>query len=176
MGYRPACRLFSAAEVSAPHRRLRVFILAARSDLFLADGVGPRLERYASEAGPTPAPGEGSLDWWPSLPGQRQFWWESSRKEVHEAVKRCEWEALNIRPKRSRVQVARFHLCDQIDAGERLSLAVSDCAQARESSLDSETKSLVSGTKGEMCNWEGRSHIRPEGVRRPRRRLRLWPP
>jgi DNA (cytosine-5)-methyltransferase 1 len=81
VGYRCACRLFSAAEVGAPHRRLRVFILACRRDL-LADGVGPRLEGYAREAGPPPAPGEGALDWWPSLPGEPQFWWEPPRTAV----------------------------------------------------------------------------------------------
>jgi len=84
---------------------------------------------------------------------------EPARKDVHESVKLCEWEIPNVRPDRSCIQETRFHLCDQIRADERLSLTVSDCAQSWQNSSESEGKTFVSGTKGEVCNCEGSIHI-----------------
>jgi DNA (cytosine-5)-methyltransferase 1 len=79
LGYRTTWGIFSAAEVGAPHRRKRVFILA--------DRVGQGLERYAGDVN-----GEGrgfgrtdrsvtasGLPRWPARPGEDQFWWEPPR-------------------------------------------------------------------------------------------------
>jgi hypothetical protein len=70
----------------------------------------------------------------------------ASREDVHLSVKAGVWEGFNIRPDRCRVQVSRFHLCDQVRAGEGFDLAKSDCSQARDCSFESEINASISGT------------------------------
>ena len=72
MGYRTTWGIFSASEVSAPHQRKRVFILAHR------DCAG--LEGLWAYAGQQTFAefGHGGNSW-PSRPGQPQHWWEPPR-------------------------------------------------------------------------------------------------
>ena len=53
----------------------------------------------------------------------------TAREDVHAITKLCPWEGFKIRPDRCRVQESRFHLCNQVRAGEGFDLANSDCAQ-----------------------------------------------
>ena len=76
IGYRATWGLFSAAEVSAPHQRKRVFILAYDQSVRIqGHGAGWLQESYPHDQ-------EGvSVRYceWPSRPGQPQFPWEPPR-------------------------------------------------------------------------------------------------
>lgn len=77
---------------------------------------------------------------------------EAARDDVHESVKAFPREGLEIIPDRSRVQESRFHLCNQIRAGERFDFAKSDCAQASHHSGEGDIDSPVARTEGDVVD------------------------
>ena len=85
--------------------------------------------------------------------------WPAPREDVHQSVKLSEWEALDIRPNRSWVQESRFHFRDQVRTGEGFDLTNSDCAQASDSSAESDINSTVPGAQADMICF-GIIHIR----------------
>jgi hypothetical protein len=85
-------------------------------------------------------------------------------EDVHQSVKLSEWEALEIRPKRSWVQESRFHFRDQVRDGEGFDLTNSDCAQASDSSAESEINSTVPGAQADMICF-GSIHISSSWIR-----------
>jgi hypothetical protein len=94
-----------------------------------------------------------------SLPGGTEWLaWIAATEYAHDSVKSAVWEGFKIRPDRSRVQQSRFHFLDQVRAGIGFDLTKSDCAQASDSSLESEINASVSGTKGDVCNCLGSIH------------------
>jgi hypothetical protein len=70
----------------------------------------------------------------------------AARQYAHLSVKAVPWEGFKIRPDRSCVQESRFHLCNQVRAGEGFDLAKSDCSQIWEHSLESKVNAAISGT------------------------------
>jgi hypothetical protein len=69
----------------------------------------------------------------------------AAREDVHQSVKLSPREGLEISPDRSRVQESRFHLCDQVRAGEGFDLAISDRSHSvAQDSGESEIDSPVS--------------------------------
>jgi hypothetical protein len=73
---------------------------------------------------------------------------EASREDVHQSVKLSEREGVKIRPDRVRIQLTRFHLRDQVRAGEGFDLHRSDCSAAWEKdSLESEVDASVSNAE-----------------------------
>jgi DNA (cytosine-5)-methyltransferase 1 len=82
MGYRTTWGIFSASEVGAPHQRKRVFILAHRIGAGLEGLCGHEPDRdepgrqRAHQGGSACA---GSIQAWPSRPGEQQFGWEPPR-------------------------------------------------------------------------------------------------
>jgi hypothetical protein len=88
-----------------------------------------------------------------------------SREDVHQSAKAPELEGFKIRPDRCRIQASRFHFRDQISAGKCFDLAVSDSAQSRDNSPESEINPGVSRTEGHVCNCLGSSHIKNKRFR-----------
>lgn len=80
-------------------------------------------------------------------------------EEVHASTKVCVREGLNVREDRCRIQGTRFHLCDQVRAGESFPLHVSDCSQMKPQSLESQFNPSVSGAETEHV--DGIIHIAP---------------
>lgn len=80
------------------------------------------------------------------------------RDDVHQSTKLSEWEALEIRPNRSWVHESRFHFSDQVRDGEGFDLTKSDCAQASDSSAESDIKSTVPGAQADVIDL-GMIHI-----------------
>ena len=70
MGYKVEAGLFTAAEVGAPHRRQRLFILAY-------DSSGGQQRGEGKQAGQSTL--ESFCDKWPARPGQPQYEWEEPR-------------------------------------------------------------------------------------------------
>lgn len=76
MGYKVSWGIFSAAEVGAPHRRKRVFILAVDNARPIPRGWKQQLlEQGDGEGQRARQPSES----WPARPGQDQFEWEPPR-------------------------------------------------------------------------------------------------
>jgi DNA (cytosine-5)-methyltransferase 1 len=82
IGYRTTWGIFSAAEVGAPHRRKRVFIMADRFQSRLEGHAGNGagcFRQVGSLQEPDRSVGAGGLSCWPSRPGQPQHGWEPPR-------------------------------------------------------------------------------------------------
>lgn len=89
----------------------------------------------------------------------------AAREDVHQSTKLCEVEGLEIRPDRCWVQESRFHFRDQVRDGEGFDLTNSDCAQASDSSAESEINSTVPGAQANMICF-GMIHIHFPSVSR----------
>lgn len=82
LGYSTTWGVFSAAECGAPHQRKRVFILANHIGAGLegldGHGVGVDGQGWISQGQGGPV-SEGSLQAWPTRPGEQQYGWEPPR-------------------------------------------------------------------------------------------------
>ena len=112
LGYSVEAGLFTAAEVGAPHKRQRLFILAHACECRCGSGTkrtrrqeGTNIDRgsegteLAAAAGEGPqGPGSGRLEStqpgtisrWPARPGGRQYEWEEPRTVADSGSGRCE--------------------------------------------------------------------------------------
>jgi hypothetical protein len=75
---------------------------------------------------------------------------------MNAATPRAAVEGSGIAPQRSRSQEARLHRCDQVRAGECVSLHVTDDASARDRQSDSEIQPASAGAEGEDAEVGGR--------------------
>ena len=78
--------------------------------------------------------------------------------DVYPVAKALCREGFNIRPDRSRIQLTRFHLCDQVRCCEGFDLHISDCSQVRDNSLESQLDSSVSRTQADTSKFFGIIH------------------
>ena len=93
LGYRVEAGLFTAAEVGAPHKRQRLFILANNSNSRREDGQIQQTRQSASW--------HSSKILWPARPGQPQYKWEEPRIVVHAGRGRYQQPAKEVRAGRN---------------------------------------------------------------------------
>lgn len=125
-------------------------------DVFKEDQTGPAKRDSGGDVGVEVALVFGAFSF---ACGGKGLAGESRSEDVHLSAKLPEWEGDKIRPDRSCIQASLFHFRNQIGHGKAFDLAISDCPQAFDDSMESEINAAVSGTKGEVCNCRGRIHM-----------------